>query len=125
MLDQIYEIFRLRDSKYSFREIAKYAKCSKSRACEIYNHEVLTKTKKKLPWHEKAKLAPYAISVNLRKLYPEDYRCKESIYAARDLVFRFLNLKTKSSAFMQLSCMKNTDIASTQSVKTAKKHCTP
>ena len=63
-LDKIYEIFRLRDSKYSFREIAKYAKCSRSRACEIYNHKILTKTKKKLPWHEKGKLVYEHIRAN-------------------------------------------------------------
>lgn len=63
-LNQIQEIFRLRSCGYSFQEIGKYVKCSKSRANEIYNHQSLSTTEKKLPWYEKGKIVYQAIKKN-------------------------------------------------------------
>lgn len=63
-LNQIQDIFRLRKGGYSFQKISEYAKCSKSRACELVNHHSLSKTDKRLPWYEQGKIVHSAIKKN-------------------------------------------------------------
>jgi len=93
-LDQIYEIFRLRDAKYSFRKLAGYVKCSASRACEVYNHEVLTKTTKKLPWYEKAVIVNQAIKANRGRPREKHHKLQKD---AELLEFVIKELKNKKS----------------------------
>ena len=63
-LNQIQEIFMLRDRRVSFQKISEIVGCSKSRACELYNHKILSRVDRKLPWQDKGKLVYLGIREN-------------------------------------------------------------